>query len=92
VLQSLIDCEIAITGCMGVGVEFAFTRLKSAIDYDTGHPEDIVPGELVEWTNVHKPSMLAQAIDAKACRLFADRAMRRKLRSRSARRRRRSAF
>jgi len=78
--------------CGNKGVEFAFTRLKSAIAHHCGHPEDIVPGELVEWTNVHKPSMLAEAIDAKACRLFADRSVRRRLRSRSARRRRRSAF
>jgi hypothetical protein len=47
--------------------------LKSAIAHDSGHPEDLVPGEVVEWRNVRTPGMLAEAIDAQARRLFANR-------------------
>jgi len=67
VLQSLIDSGINITvsGVWDNGVNFSFVSLKSAIAHDTGHPEDIVLGEVVDWQNVPKP-MLAEVIDVRA--------------------------
>jgi hypothetical protein len=66
ILQALIDTNIniTITGCWNNGLDFSFVSLKSAIAHDTGHPEDIVPGEVVDcrtypnpacWPNQSKP-------------------------------------
>jgi hypothetical protein len=74
VLQALIDSgiNITITGLWDDGMDFSFVSLKSAIAHDTDHPEDIEPGEVVDWQNVRRPSMLADAIDAKARQMFPD--------------------
>jgi hypothetical protein len=74
VLQALIDSgiNITITGLWDDGMDFSFVSLKSAIAHDTGHPENVEPGESVVWQNVPKPSLLADAIDAKARQMFPD--------------------
>src|SRR5215831_7377791 len=72
VLQALIDTKIpiTITGVWVNGVEFAFAEAEERHRPRYRPPRRTSCRAVVEWTNVRKPNMLADAIDAKARQLF----------------------